>query len=81
MTSDRSAILHTLRPLAFAIAVGIPLVASGAFDLGAFEKGDLNGVKRILKQANYFRGDSEAKIEALHIAVSSGNVELVKYLA
>jgi len=81
MTSDRSAILHSLRPLAFAIAVGIPLVASGAFDLGAFEKGDLNGAKRILKQANYFQGDSEAKIEALHIAVTSGNVELVKYLA
>ncbi len=47
----------------------------------AFKSGNLQAVKRILEKAEYFRDNQPLMNEALSFAVSSGNVELVKYLA
>src|SRR6266704_1632666 len=47
----------------------------------AFKSGNLQAVKRILEKAEYFRDNRPLMNEALSFAVSSGNVELVKYLA
>ncbi len=45
----------------------------------AFKSGNLQAVKRILEKAEYFRDNQPLMNEALSFAVSSGNVELVKY--
>ncbi len=53
----------------------------------AFEQGNLRAVKQILEEDNYYNVPKDlestppTKIQALHYALTSGNVELVKYLA
>jgi hypothetical protein len=47
----------------------------------SFRKGDLQAVKRIIKSDEEFYKARNIILEALPTAISSGNVELVKYLA
>jgi hypothetical protein len=83
-----------LGAILLAVLLEVPAVVRGAGwedtapgAVEAFEKGDLEAVKETLRLNNYYNygADMEStppvKIQALHYAVTSGNVELVKYLA
>ena len=49
-------------------------------DVKAFETGDLSTVKLILVKGNYVERDPSLLVFALEKAISSGNVDLIRYL-
>jgi hypothetical protein len=80
---DSSTVRASIRAVAALALIALPISGFGAAwesskEAESFRKGDVASVKRILQKVTY----SEPLIlEAFPTAVSSGNVELVKYLA
>ncbi len=76
---------HITKILALLCLVGLPVYGyclaweSGA-DAAFFRTGNLEEVKRAIRRDPEFYKDPQLILEALHTAISSGNVELVKYL-
>lgn len=91
-TLKSAARMHLCALLGF-VFLSVPLAAFAAswvqVDPGAykaFKTGNLKVVKKILKANNYYKytpeqdEDPPVRMQALHLAVESGNMELVKYL-